>query len=448
MMSTTSQDIEFAPTSVMDRAGKVFFHGNRVYRAILSREDAEIYRDLLRREWINEVFSQGLVRTWVSDDMLLPGSFLTLEHEHIPFETHPAENTSYMHWLSAKTLVRVCLALSEKGFLLKDAHPWNVMFKMGSPVIIDFGSIVKSGRVSQGWLDEFRRYFAAPVWLAHTRWHRYAAEYRRQHGAGFAINAFESRLPARTIFRGLNLLSRYLDAPTEFFSRLDCWLDKHKPVTVGKEVWADYQQSGASSDHLAPDSPKQLFVLDILKGERPLKVLDFAANKGYYSVLAARLGASVVACDYEPYCVDYCLSLAQEQKLPITPALLDFSRPTPCYGIGLYGRNSYQRFRSDVVLALGLVHHVCLRQRIPVEVFCDICLEYADKGVILEYVDAADKHVASWNVPIPADYSIEGLTKFFSRKFPVLVMSQPITTDGLNRVMMYFGTRKEYDLSA
>jgi hypothetical protein len=410
-----------------------------VFRAIFSKEKAELFSDILQKKWINELFNCGLVRTRISEEVMLNDSFVTLEHETIPFETHPSESTCYMHWLAAKTMIKVNLFLSKHGFLLKDAHPWNIMFNKGMPIIIDFGSIIKSSAVPVQWFDEFRKYFCIPIWLASTKMgYEYAMEYRRQHTNGFGLKFFESNLLNRLVFKRLFKLKRYLSSPVEFSKHLDDWLDKHNPLANKQENWAGYRQCGELLDPLKPEYPKQKFVHEILSRDRPGKVLDFAANKGYYSEMAAKLGAVVVACDYEEYCVDRCLSLTQEKGLPITPVLLDFARPTPNYGIGLYGRNSYERFRSDIVLALGLVHHICITQNLPVEVFCDICMRYANKGIVLEYVDPTDIHVAQWGLSIPKDYSIEGITKFFSKKFPKVIKGENITNNGLCRVMMYF----------
>jgi len=434
------KEVNFSQASIIDDAGKLFFYHGRVFRAIYSREYSQLYKDILQNEWIKEIFDCGLVKTRISEEISLQGSFVTLEHDAIPFETHPAESSNFMHWLAAKAIVNVNLSLSRHGLTLKDAHPWNVMFNRGLATVIDFGSITNLDVVSLHWFEEFKKYFCVPIWLASTRWNSYAGEYRRQHTNGFGFKLFENKLLNRIAFKRLNNLRRYFTSPIEFFKYLDEWLGKHKPVTNHKETWSNYQQCGESLNPLKPELPKQKFVYDILKKMKPSKVLDFAANKGYYSKMAALLGAAVIACDYEEYCVDQCLSLAQEKRLAITPALLDFSRPTPGYGIALYGRDSYERFRSDIVLALGLIHHICIIQKIPVDVFCDICMRYSEKGIILEYVDPTDKHVASWRSPIPVNYSIDGLTKCLRKKFPMIIKGETITNDGLNRVMMYFGT--------
>jgi hypothetical protein len=209
-------------------------------------------------------------------------------------------------------------------------------------------------------------------------------------------------------------------------------------VESKKEKWANYPQSHMAENVLSPRTVKQEFVFNVLARERPEKVLDCAANKGFYSEMAAALGAAVISFDYEEFCVDRCLTLAQINSMDITPAIMDFTLPTPNYGRGLMGKDAFQRFQVDISLALGLVHHICIGQGLPVKLFCDICMNYAKKGIVFQYVDPQDKHVRLWNKPIPKDYSIGEICKYFAARFPLIERSETLTHNGLCRTWFYF----------
>lgn len=422
----------------MDEAGRVFFHQDRIFRAVYSQESADFCSEILEKEWMNDAFEAGLVKTWICKDFTIDGALLTLEHVKIPFATHPAESSSYMHWLSAKSMIQTNIVLSRHGYLLKDAHPWNLMFDRGYPKFIDFGSIIKTNYIPGGWLDEFRKYFGISLWLASKKRGGLALEYRRQHANGFGLRLFEAWFIKSILFRSLMKLDKYLSDPALFFSKLLEWVEQHKPATCEQETWANYPQYEVSKNPLNPQSAKQKFVYKVLSEQKPLKVLDFASNKGYYSEMAARLGASVIATDYEEYCVDECLNLSRTKKLDITPVVLDFRFPTPPTGYGLLYGSAYDRFKSDIVLALGLGHHVCITQRLPVQVFCKICMNYAEEGVIFEYIDPSDFHVTKWGKPIPADYSLEAFRSYFSEKFRNVIFSPKITDNGLCRTITFF----------
>lgn len=438
MRILSPNEVTFATASIMDETGKVFFFEDRVFRAIYTKRYAKFFKEILSSSWIGDVFQAGLVETWIPDDLTLEDTELVLEHQYIPYAIHPSECTAYMHWLSAKTMVKVNLALSRHDMALKDAHPWNLMFYKGSPVFVDFGSIDKAEEISYGWLDEFRRYYAVPIWLSFRNRAGFSEEYRREHLVGFGLKLFDLFIFKEIIFRSLSKLYKYHKKASVFFIEIDKWLEAYKPKVEQKEYWSSYVQSGEISDPLNPKTPKHKFVHDILAEERPQKVLDCAANKGFYSELAARLGASVISFDYEPYCVDYCLESTKMKSLDITPALMNFVLPTPPSGLGLLCDSAYHRLKSDIVLALGIAHHICIAQGIPVSVFCEICMNYAKHGVILEFIDPLDKHVAAWHKRIPNDYSLDGFSRYFNKKFPNRIVSDRITTDGINRVIVYY----------
>src|SRR6185437_15908155 len=61
--------------------------------------------------------------------------------------------------------------------------------------------------------------------------------------------------------------------------------------------WATYGGHSQTVSDCSTWTPKQRLVADVLARVRPGSVLDLAANKGWFSRLAARLGAAVIAAD-------------------------------------------------------------------------------------------------------------------------------------------------------
>jgi len=439
MITLKETEITFSKVSIVDDAGRVFFYNDRVFRAIYSAEAAKCFIEILSAPWITELFENGLVRTWVCKDIEISGVPLILEHQKFPFFLEPSEYTSTMFWHAAKKVVNINKTLSQFGYGLKDAHPWNIMWFKGMPYQIDFGSIIKADAVSMHWFTEFQKYFAIPVWLSNTkRWNRLSREYRRENTIGFGLELFNAGLFKYIATRSLSKMKKYLHKPDKFFGELQEWLDMHKPLGAAKEYWASYNQTHDTESPLAPKTAKHQFVYDVLKKERPKSVLDCAANKGFYSEMAARLGASVSSFDHEEHCVDTCFNLARDKGLDITPAIMDFRFPTHSYGFALCGQSAFERFQSEIVLALGLVHHMCIDQCFPVKLFCETILSYATNGIVFEYVDPSDKHVATWGKRIPQDYSLEQFIKIISCKFPRAEGKQPFYEDGVCRTFLYF----------
>ena len=420
--------------SLIDPIGSVFFYKNGVYRAIFDENYSVIYRDLLNSPLSEKLFRLGLIHTEIADNIKVEGAHLVLQHERVPFFLHPSEYTNEMFWEAAKSMLTLMKELAMNGYVIKDGNAFNITFNNFQPVFIDFTSIIKKDRIPANWTKVFLKYFGVPLWLASKKKFRtFSTEYRREHHRGFGLRLFESKRLQQLIFR--EILKLKPENPIKYVEALEKWVDKHKPYTVKKEYWSNYEQHHSSSI-TEPKTIKQKFIFKILENEKPLKVLDVAANKGYYAHVASHLGAQVMAFDYEEWCVDQCLEYSKTNNLNITPAIMNFFLPTTVYGWGGVGENAYSRFNSDIVLALGIIHHVCSTQKLPVKLFCDICKSYAEKGIIIEFIEPADFFFKGKK--IPEFYSIEYLTLFLNDKFPNLVKSERITRDGISRIFLYY----------
>lgn len=425
-------EIEYEEQSVIDDS-KIFYLNNKVLRAIFDNRKAVLYRKLLDEGLLNEAFNTGLVRTKISD-LSLENCPLIIEHDRIDFFLHPQEMTDLMFWEAAIAMTQLCKNLAKQNLILTDAHPWNVTFHKGKPVFFDFGSLEFGNKYSQEWLNEFYTYFAVPLWLSHSKWNHLSIDYRRQHLKGFGLSLTSYTLIKKIFFKRYWSLIKQKDNIILFLDELEQWVQSKKPKKV-KGYWDKYEQAHNNSfDN--PQTVKQHFVFEILKNFQPVKVLDLASNKGFYALMAEHLGANVVGFDYEPFSVDEGRKIALGKN--ITMCQMDFTMPTPQYGWGLTGPDSFKRFKSNIVLALGLIHHVCLNQRFPVKLFCDTCSKYAIDGVILEFVYPEDEHVTAWNKTIPKDYNVHSIKKYFGKYFVACQESALLTDNNLKRQFFYF----------
>jgi len=424
---------------LFDKIGRVIIKDDKVYRIIIDPKHIQIYKELLNSSEINDIFSKGLVETKIhSED--IEKSILILEHKRLNFILHPCEYTNQMFWEAANMYINLCKELYNKyGLLTVDSHPWNVTFDGVNPVFYDFSSLYKGESISQSWINEFEKYFAIPIRLASFSKKTYslALEYRREHLNGFGLVLLNKKLIKKVFNKRFGSISKYRKEPNKVFDEILIWLNNNKPIQAKNEYWSNYEQSH-SAEIEKPKTIKQKFVHKILSENQPKTVLDLASNNGYYAIMANKLGASVIAFDYEEETINKCRKQTTLFNSNVTPAIMNFNTPTPPYGIGLMGKSAFERFNCDVVFALGLIHHICLRQQIPVYLFCEICLNYSNKGIILEFVDPTDVHVANWNIPIPKDYNLESVTAYFKVKFPNVIASEKILLDGINREILFF----------
>ncbi len=130
---------------------------------------------------------------------------------------------------------------------------------------------------------------------------------------------------------------------------------------------------------------------------RPLRILDIGANTGVYSNLAANYGAEVVSIDTDLQAVDrLAASLApngQPTTRNILPLCIDLAQPTPA--IGWENRESAAFLARchghfDAVLMLAVLHHLLLRNQIPLPRIAALAAALTTRHLILEWIPPAD----------------------------------------------------------
>lgn len=108
-------------------------------------------------------------------------------------------------------------------------------------------------------------------------------------------------------------------------------------------------------------------------------VTDIACNKGYFGFLAAKKAKSVVGFDYVPKCISMAYELNEKFKLPIIFAVKSVE--------DFIANENFEtsRFKSDLVVALAIVHHIKISPLEFVKMIDSICNKY----VIIEDITNA-----------------------------------------------------------
>jgi ribosomal protein L11 methylase PrmA len=116
-------------------------------------------------------------------------------------------------------------------------------------------------------------------------------------------------------------------------------------------------------------------------------------NTGVYSNLAVEAGAEVVSIDTDLQAVDrLCASLKGSGK-NILPLCVDLAYPTPATG---WENRENASFLSrcaghfDTVMMLAVLHHLLLRNQIPMDRIAALCAGLTTRHLILEWVPPAD----------------------------------------------------------
>jgi ribosomal protein L11 methylase PrmA len=138
---------------------------------------------------------------------------------------------------------------------------------------------------------------------------------------------------------------------------------------------------------------EQAFIENLLAEYKPAMVLDVGCNTGFFSAIAARSGASVVAIDYDPVVVGSVWRNASDEDLDILPLVVNITRPSPSIGWRNLECPSFlerAQGRFDAVFMLAVIHHMLVTERIPLDEIIDLVADITTDILVIEYVSPDD----------------------------------------------------------
>jgi hypothetical protein len=185
--------------------------------------------------------------------------------------------------------------------------------------------------------------------------------------------------------------------------------------------WAAYYADIESFMRPADFDRKQAAVARVLEECRPASVVDIGCNRGGFSILAANAGARVTAFDSDEPSIALLYRLARDRKLDILPLVMDVLSPSPACGWrAMQYPAAPQRFRSEMALALALVHHLAITQRQTFERIVPTLADYADRWLLTEFVPLDDPRSREISVTQQRDmswYTLEGFVEALGTTF-------------------------------
>ena len=422
-------------TSLRDPSGHVCHVADRIVR-VVNREGLSDLQAFLNSASSTEFLTSGrLVNTQFLDSEAiaviledndvrrvceqLPEATI-VEHERVAFPSFPYEWPAEMLHAAAELTLDFAESLIEDGLGLKDASPYNVLFRGPRPVFVDLLSFEARDAGDPTWLPfaQFVRTFLFPL-LVNKHFGISLSELFTAHRDG---------LEPEEVFRLLSPLQK-LRSPFLTLVSIPVWLSSREEADRDKiyrkrrlsdparakfilrgvlrnvrrklgataprngrsSVWSEYMEHNRYSEDYFP--LKQTFVSDAMREQQPKKVLDVGCNTGHFSATAARSGASVVAIDYDPVVVGEVWREANANNLDILPLVVNLARPTPSIGWRNAECPSFLERACgyfDSVMMLGVIHHMLVSERIPLSEIIRLAAELTTDTLIIEFVAPND----------------------------------------------------------
>ena len=418
--------------SFRDPSGRVVVHQGRVlrlmnpegYTTLSTFVQSDVARRLsesgriVRTELLAEHATLDVLR---SLDLLQFASEFeqesVVEHERIPFCAYPYEWPPEMLYAAGNLTLDLAEQCLEEGRGLKDATPYNIVFRGADPVFVDLLSFENRNPLDPTWLAyaQFVRNFILPL-LAERHLHIPLDQIFRTRRDGITPREIYGVLgPLRRVFpaflRQVTLpvwLSKFTQQDTyklhlvndpekakfilkALFRSLRAALRRVAPQPR-ESAWSGYveEQPSYTDEQIRV---KSNFVEQALLRMAPSRVLDVGCNTGIFSTMAAQRGSEVVAVDKDPVVVGRLWSQAASENLNILPLVLDIARPSPSLGWRNQENSAFLERASghfDMVLMLSLVHHLMVSERVPLDEIIELAYELTTKAAVIEYIAPED----------------------------------------------------------
>lgn len=344
---------------------------------------------------------------------------IVVEHEHIPFRNYPYEWPPEMLHAAGVLTLELADRILDDGLGLKDATPYNILYRGSTPVFVDILSFERRDPADPIWLPyaQFVRTFLLPLLvnkhfglplaqvfsgrrdgLEPEEVYRLAGPVKRLTPAFFFFVSVATWLGKGDPDKGEIYTKKVLRNPEQaryilrsLIRRSKRALKRLEPKTSMASNWSDYMLSHNYSE--AHFHAKDRFVERVFSERAPKMVLDVGCNTGHFSVAAANSGASVVAIDTDPVVVGKLWRRARLEELDVLSLVANLSAPTPAMGWRNRECPSFlerARGRFDCVLMLAVIHHLLITERVPLSEILDLAAELTTDLCVVEFVGPGD----------------------------------------------------------
>lgn len=427
------------PGSFRDPTSRVFYDAGRVLRG-LNQEAAGVDEEVRTSGLMADLVARGLIiPNWIAEDATAPNgvpSAAIVESERVPLITYPAEWSFLMLQAAALTTLDANLVCLERGFILKDASAFNVLFRGTTPVVIDVASVERFGdRGIWTAYGQFCDHFLAPLMLeayAGIAIHRTLQSRtdglpigvlgRLLRGRAGLRKGVLSHVRIRNFFEsraaGMDTSDRRdVGSATLARSAIVASMQKMRSLVAGLQsdapsTWVDYESALPYEESAIAE--KTRFVGDAARNAATKGLaVDVGANAGRFTKLLAEHFDLVVGIDSDQGAIDGLYrSVHRTEVQNITPLVVDVTNPTPAFGWRSRERAALsERLRPDFATWLAVVHHLCLGVGIPLDEVVGQVFDFSSEAVV-EFVAADDPMARRISATRTADLAPYGIGEF------------------------------------
>jgi hypothetical protein len=462
-----TDEIEFHHLSWVDPVGRLFWRHGNLYRGIRHQRSA-LYEGLLEEGIIQELVKKRLlIDTWATD--WSTDEFpLILQHRVLPVVTYASEWCASQLKAAAIGVLDLEIALRACDLTLMDINPWNLLFDGVRPLFVDFSSIAPlSQRDAWTARDDFHQFYLNPLLLFGEGLARVARRLlcdpwvgvkdidlermkilprRHRSPTAIAIGAAK-RIAKMTVPRSIQPRLRKLtqgihsriQEPQKNGDALPEILALRARVEALAIRGSSTPWEGYYLNNFPEFTPGENWTLkhhsihNIIEETKPETLLDIGSNRGWYSQMAASRGVRVIAADSDETAVNELYADARTAELQIHPVFMDVRFPEPAQGPGYkFFSPATHRFKSEMVLALALVHHLTFTWHLSFDQIVEGLDAFSSRWLVVEFIGRGDGVVKRlWNPNNFPWYDLDRFLESLGRYYRI-IKQLPSDSGGLD----------------
>lgn len=413
--------IEWIGDRFLDLNIRTFKFQEKYYKAVLPQAKKHI--EFL---FTNGVFERLIDKKYIPEMQLsnicISGFPMILEQESESFNIPSDKWNPLMLRDAALTYIDASLLLIKYGLNFIDGHTKNIVFQNNSiPKWCDIGSIIKhDNRFGLFHITQFIEYFLHPLML------RAKSNNFKKISRYYTTVGCENQEFAEIYGKNINI-SNNRKATLENLRNLISDMN----FQWEKTIWSGYhgnfleENTGIYGKKNGDDSSlRENLITRLIQSIKPRKVVDIGANAGYFSILAARSGAEVLAIEPDEVAASRCyLNFRKCNTLKVKVAIGDISYtvdPVP-----------------DLVLALALTHHLFFTHGYRLDISAKLLAKHTDDVLITEFMPNGFGGSRPNPDPLPENYRLEIFLDELSRHFESIEVIDPQKPEnGSHRILI------------
>ncbi len=435
----------FSPHKTYDSTSRLvqMQASNRLFRMVFSPYEKRYERILQSLE------EQGLLGKEVVGTKKMVNKWdlpccLLLEHQVLAPITYSFEWTPRVFRAYVQFMLELIRKLTKGALSLCDGHHLNATIHRGRFVFFDFGAIGEGITPPQTML-EFLNMHVIPLILMQKHQLEKAYACLKQVGIIYTladVQGYLTQAETETYKEMLSLASKIerQEDVLEVADRCEAYLQSLGNME-NLTIWDGYQDDEWSK---AADrtrwSEKMKGVAAWLDRLKPKTIIDIAGNMGWYGSYLHDSADYAIIMDMDVSALDTVWERTKtEGYANVLPAYMSFCSPTlanyrdsyidTSLGVHPWLPAASSRLRSELALALAIVHHLAFLWQLTFEEIVGQLRAFTTRYLIVEFIEKTDRYITDFKTEAFGWYTKENFEKELSRRFDILETSPSTPND-------------------